>query len=117
MPFNASVGSSGSSTVLHLAGRLAEEDVRTLRTLVDEAARQSPRRLVIDMYDLESMVPAALRCLAFAQQHLPTTTEVAIEGPSAELRDLVDDHLAAGGDLLALLRRTHDRLTREGARR
>ena len=36
--------------------------------------------------------------------------------PSAELGDLVDDHLAVGGDLLALLRRTHDHLTREGAR-
>ncbi|WP_111768773.1 methylmalonyl-CoA mutase family protein [Nakamurella deserti] len=37
--------------------------------------------------------------------------------PPAELGDLVDDHLAVGGDLLALLRRTHDHLTREEVQR
>jgi anti-anti-sigma factor len=90
MPFNASVGSSGTSTVLRLAGHLTDADVPTLRNLTDQAVGQAARRLVIDMYDLESMVPAALRCLAFVQQHFPPTTEVAIEGASPELRDALE---------------------------
>ncbi|MDT0306626.1 STAS domain-containing protein [Streptomyces sp. DSM 44917] len=90
MPFDASVGLSGSSAVLHLSGRLTDADVRTLRGLVEQAVGRSPRRLVVDLYDLEEMVPAALRCLAFAQQHLPATAEMVIEGASEHLRGALE---------------------------
>lgn len=86
MTFTASLGSAGSSTVLHLAGRLTDADVRTLRTLVDQAVGSAPRRLLVDANDLEALVPAGVRCLAFAQQHLAPGTEMVIAGASEDLR-------------------------------
>jgi anti-anti-sigma factor len=88
--FHASVGAAGSTTVLRLAGRLTDADVPTLRALIGQAAAEAGRRLVVDVHDLASLVPAALRCLAFTQQQLPPTTEVAVEGASPELRDALE---------------------------
>ncbi|TDC62579.1 STAS domain-containing protein [Streptomyces hainanensis] len=87
MSFTASLGSAGSSAVLHLAGRLTDADVRTLRTLVDQAVGTAPRRLLVDAHDLESLAPAGVRCLAFAQQHLAPGTEMVIEGASPDLHE------------------------------
>ncbi|MGP4109575.1 STAS domain-containing protein [Streptomyces sp. 4N509B] len=92
--FDASVGTAGTTTVLRLSGDLTDAEVPTLRTLVDravaEAARVGARRLVVDVHDLGAMVPAGLRCLAFTQQHLPPTTEIAVDGASEALRDALD---------------------------
>ena len=90
MPFTSSLGTSGSTSVLHLAGDLTEADVWTLRRLIHAAVGQSPRRVVVDVHDLTSMSPAALRCLAFAQQHFPPTTSLVVEGASADLRAALD---------------------------
>ncbi|MDT0270320.1 STAS domain-containing protein [Streptomyces sp. DSM 44915] len=93
-PFDASVGAVGSSTVLRLSGDLTEADVPALRGLVDravaETADRAARRLVIDVHELGSMAPAGLRCLAFAQQHLPPTTEIAIDGASPSFHAALD---------------------------
>ncbi|MFJ8312060.1 MULTISPECIES: STAS domain-containing protein [unclassified Streptomyces] len=86
MSFDISLGNTGSTTVVRLSGDLADRDVAALRRVVDEAAGWSPRRLVVDVHALASLVPAALRCLAFAQQHLPASSEIVVEGASPALQ-------------------------------
>ncbi|MDJ0466586.1 STAS domain-containing protein [Streptomyces sp. H27-C3] len=87
MLYEASLGTAGTSTVVRLAGEVTDRDVEALRALLDQAAALTSRRLVIDMHDAHSLSAAAVRCLAFVQQHLPATAEVVIDGASPELRE------------------------------
>ncbi|WP_405474980.1 STAS domain-containing protein [Streptomyces sp. NBC_00009] len=86
MSFNASFGIQGTTAVIRLAGQAEDRNVSELRGAIDAAVAQAPRRLVIDVNDTTALAPAALRCLAFAQQQLPATTEIAVDGASAGLR-------------------------------
>ncbi|MEU0688401.1 STAS domain-containing protein [Streptomyces uncialis] len=85
MLYDASLGTAGTSAVVRLAGEVTGRDVEALRALLDRAVQQNPRRLVVDLHDVLSLAPAAVRCLAFVQQHLPPTSDVVIEGAPAEV--------------------------------
>lgn len=85
MPYEASLGTAGSSAVVRLAGHITNRDIEGLRALLDQAAARTSRRLVIDMHDVHALSAAAVRCLAFVQQHLPATAGVVIDGASPEL--------------------------------
>jgi anti-anti-sigma factor len=87
MSFDISLGNNGSTTVVHLQGELRDREVTSLRRVVDQAVANRPRRLVVDVHAVDALVPAAVRCLAFAQQHLPATSHIVIEGASADLCD------------------------------
>jgi anti-anti-sigma factor len=85
MTYDASLGTAGSSTVVRVAGEVTGHDVEALRALLDQAVGLTSRRLVVDIHDVISLAPAAVRCLAFVQQHLPPTAEVVLEGAPADL--------------------------------
>ncbi|MYR58663.1 STAS domain-containing protein [Streptomyces sp. SID625] len=87
MAFDISLGINGSTTVVRLEGELNDREVQSLRRVIDQAVAQGPRRLVVDVHALDALVPAGLRCLAFAQQHLPATSHIVIEGASPVLHD------------------------------
>lgn len=80
MAYNATLGTSGTSSVVHVVGDVRNDDVKALRALLDQAAAQAPRRLVIDVHDVGFLAPAGVRCLVFVQQQLPPTAEIVIEG-------------------------------------
>ncbi|MFE0105112.1 STAS domain-containing protein [Streptomyces sp. NPDC059009] len=86
MSFHASFGIQGAATVLSVAGEVTDADIRELRAVVDAAVAQRSRRLVIDLYEATQLAPAAVRCLAFAQQQLPAGAQIVVEGAAPHLR-------------------------------
>jgi anti-anti-sigma factor len=86
MIFEAHLGFTGTTAVLHLAGEMADRDVPRLRALVDQAAARPIRRLILHLGQLESMVGAGVRCLAMAQQQLTSGSEVIVDGAGEEVR-------------------------------
>ncbi|MFJ8312049.1 MULTISPECIES: STAS domain-containing protein [unclassified Streptomyces] len=87
MSFHASLGFSGTSAIVRLAGDLTDAEVAEVRSLIDEAVRVAPRHLVVDVVELTSLVPAALRCLAFAQQLLPSGAQMTVDGASQKVTE------------------------------
>ncbi|MYV39594.1 hypothetical protein GT030_12100 [Streptomyces sp. SID1328] len=83
MSSDVSLGTAGNSTVVRLAGE--DHDVETVRSVLDRAVSQVTRRLVIDVYDTDTLPGAAVRCLAFASQQVPHAAEVVVEGASPSL--------------------------------
>ncbi|MDN3258746.1 STAS domain-containing protein [Streptomyces sp. CSDS2] len=81
--FDAYLGFAETTASIHLAGDLSEHDVPRLRSLIDQAARQPVRRLVLDAAELTSMDAGGARCLAFAQQQLPAGAEIVVDGAGA----------------------------------
>ncbi|CAL9674757.1 STAS domain-containing protein [Streptomyces sp. enrichment culture] len=108
MRFDASLGTAGSSTVVRVAGEVTDRDVEALRALLNQAVGLTSRRLVVDIHDVVSLAPAAVRCLAFVQQHLPATAEVVIEGASADVLDRL--HLAGLNRSMVIVERRADAL-------
>lgn len=87
MLYDATLGTTATSTVVRLAGEITGRDVAALRALLEQAVGQTARRLVVDVHDVLTLEPAAVRCLAFVQQHLPVTAEMVIDGASPQLHD------------------------------
>lgn len=93
MSFDAFLGFSGPVASIHLSGDCDDRQAQVLRSLVDQAVRQNPQRLVLRVQDLTSLSPAGVRCLAFAQQHLAPGVEILVDGA----RDQVRRALRLGG--------------------
>ncbi|MGW9048143.1 STAS domain-containing protein [Streptomyces lydicus] len=87
MHFEASLGYTGATATVHLAGVLDEESVPQLRSLLEQAAAHQPlRRLILRLHDLESISTGGVRSLAFLQQHLEPQAEVVVDGATGSVR-------------------------------
>ncbi|MEV7026054.1 STAS domain-containing protein [Kitasatospora sp. NPDC093558] len=89
MSFEAYLGFTGPTATVYLSGDLTDARVPTLRTLLDQAVQRPLNRLVVRMYDLDSISASGVRCLAFAQQHLPAGVEIVLDGPSEDIRQVL----------------------------
>jgi anti-anti-sigma factor len=86
MSFDAFLGFSGPVASINLAGECDDTHAQVLRSLVDQAVRRDPQRLVLRVRELRSLAPAGVRCLAFAQQHLAPGVEILVDGAGDEVR-------------------------------
>ncbi|ONK14127.1 STAS domain-containing protein [Streptomyces sp. MP131-18] len=88
MTFHATSGTSGGSAVITLSGDLTGEAAAAeFRGHVEQAVQGAPRRLVLDVRRLPALTAAGLRCIAFAQQHLPPTAQIFVLGATPAFRE------------------------------
>jgi anti-anti-sigma factor len=90
MNFEAYLGFGGSTATIHLSGELTDRNVPVLRSIVDQAVQQPLSRLVLRVQELESIAPGGVRCLAFAQQHLPPGVEILVDGAREEIHQALE---------------------------
>ncbi|MGH4033395.1 STAS domain-containing protein [Actinomycetota bacterium Odt1-20B] len=93
MNFEAYLGFTNSTATIYLSGALTDKRVPALRALVDQAVQRPLSRMVLRMNELESICPGGVRCLAFAQQHLPPGADIVLDGASAQ----IEQTLRSGG--------------------
>ena len=76
MSFEANLETTNSIAKIILSGELDAATASTFKTKVEEAAAQSPKKLVLMMNDLEYMASAGLRVLIFAKQKMGTGVDI-----------------------------------------
>ena len=80
MAFDAKLEMVDVIAKISLSGELDAATAPTFRTVVEEAASQGARRLVLLMNDLEYMASAGLRVLIFAKQKMGADGDIYIIG-------------------------------------
>ena len=78
MAFDAKLEMVDGIAKVSLSGELDATTAQTFRDVVQEAADQDARRLVLLMNDLEYMASAGLRVLIFAKQKMGADVDVYI---------------------------------------
>jgi anti-anti-sigma factor len=96
---NATLTVEGVATIV-LSGETDASSVPQLRSLLSEAARVTPDRLVVDVGGLAHLPAVVLRCLVYAHQRLGRGVRIALVGASADVADAV--RMASLADVLSL---------------
>ncbi|MDJ0557257.1 MAG: anti-sigma factor antagonist [Microcoleaceae cyanobacterium MO_207.B10] len=89
MAFEANLETNNSIAKITLSGELDAATAPTFKTKVEEAAGQSPKKLVLMMNDLEYMASAGLRVLIFAKQKMGTGVDIYMIGVQETVLDTI----------------------------
>lgn len=80
MAFDAQLAMTDSTATITLAGSLDASSAPRFKEIIEEAAVQSPSRLVLLMENLEFMASAGLRVLIFAKQKMGAEVDIYVVG-------------------------------------
>lgn len=80
MSFESALAVSNGIATITLSGELDASRAGDFRVLVDQAAADKPRRLVLRMENLEYMSSAGLRALIFAKQKMGQGVDIYVVG-------------------------------------
>jgi anti-anti-sigma factor len=80
MSFTSALTTNDGLATITLAGELDASQAGDFRKLVEQAAADKPKRLVLRMEGLEYMSSAGLRALIFAKQKMGQSVDVYIVG-------------------------------------
>jgi anti-anti-sigma factor len=89
MPFDAKLQIEEGSATIRLSGELDASSAPKFNELVIDAAKYELSRLVLLAIELSYMSSAGLRCLVFAQQKLPRTTEIVLVGAQPDVAETI----------------------------
>ncbi|HEY9873893.1 MAG TPA: STAS domain-containing protein [Candidatus Obscuribacterales bacterium] len=93
MAFTTTLEINNGIAKIQLVGELDASSAPILKTEIEQAAAQNPKRLVLLMQDLEYMSSAGLRVLIFAKQKMGADKDIFIIG----LQEMVHDTLTKTG--------------------
>ena len=80
MAFDAQLAMTGSVAKITLAGSLDASSAPKFKEIIEQAAVQSPSRLVLLMDNLEFLASAGLRVLIFAKQKMGANVDIYVVG-------------------------------------
>lgn len=80
MALNVSMEATGDVVKVKLEGDLDAASAGQLKTVIEEAAGKSPKRLVLFMDQLTFMASAGLRVLIFAKQKMGAGVDIYVIG-------------------------------------
>jgi anti-anti-sigma factor len=80
MAFNVNLEMVQGIAKLTLSGELDASTASQFKEMVEKAAQQNPKRLVLIMNDLEFMASAGLRVLIFAKQKMAASVDIYVIG-------------------------------------
>ena len=97
----------GTTATLTLYGALGADGLKVLQRELSKIIAAQPRRVILDATDLRSIVPVAVRALAFAKQKLDIDVDAYVVGAPAEVLEVfhqeeLDDEVTVVPDLAAL---------------
>ncbi len=75
---------------LTLSGELDASVANEFKLAVEKAAAEKPKRLVLNMKDLEFMSSAGLRVLVFAKQKMGTDVDIYVIAAQDAVRDTIE---------------------------
>ena len=90
MAFSATKTMLGSVAQIELVGELDAAAAGDFRKLVDEAANEGAKRLVLLMAALEYMASAGLRALVFAKQKMGANTDIYLVGTNESVMETLE---------------------------
>jgi len=80
MAFNAQLVVAGSTVMITLTGSLDAASAPAFKEVIEQAAAQTPARLVLLMNGLEFLASAGLRILIFAKQKMGAGVDIYVVG-------------------------------------
>lgn len=80
MAFDAQLTMAGSIAKITLIGSLDASTASRFKEVIEQAAAQSPTRLVLFMEHLDFLASAGLRVLIFAKQKMGTSVDIYVIG-------------------------------------
>jgi anti-anti-sigma factor len=80
MAFDAQLAMTGTVAKITLSGSLDASSAPRFKDVIEEAAGQSPSRLVLLMHNLEFLASAGLRVLIFAKQKMGAGVDIYVVG-------------------------------------
>lgn len=86
MTFTGYLATRDRVCTAYLGGELSPDSVPKLRGLLEQAAREPLSRLVLSMAGVLAVSPAAVRCLADAQQRMSPDMEIVVVGANDAVR-------------------------------
>jgi anti-anti-sigma factor len=90
MAFSATLETSGNIATIALSGELDANSAGEFRARVEEAAANSPEKLVLMMEDLTFMASAGLRVLIFAKQKMGSDVDLFVVAPQEPVRETME---------------------------
>ncbi|NEP80328.1 MAG: anti-sigma factor antagonist [Okeania sp. SIO3C4] len=89
MAFTATLETTNGIAKISLSGELDGSTAPVFKEKVEEAAAESPKRLVLMMQDLEYMASAGLRVLIFSKQKMGTGVDIYMVGVQEMVLDTI----------------------------
>lgn len=89
MAFDAFLETNNNVAKITMQGELDASTAPQLKTKLEEAAAQEPKRLVLIMEDLEYMASAGLRMLIFAKQKMGNGVDIYMVGTQEMVLDTI----------------------------
>ncbi|NES74407.1 MULTISPECIES: anti-sigma factor antagonist [Okeania] len=89
MAFTANLETTNGIAKITLSGELDGSTAPAFKEKVEEAAAESPKRLVLMMNDLEYMASAGLRVLIFSKQKMGTGVDIYMVGVQEMVLDTI----------------------------
>lgn len=80
MSFDAQLAFTGQVAKITLSGSLDASSANQFKSIIEQAATQTPSRLVLMMHDLEFLASAGLRVLIFAKQKMGAGVDIYVVG-------------------------------------
>ncbi len=78
------------STEISLVGELDASVANEFKAAVEKAAAEKPKKLVLNMKNLEFMSSAGLRVLVFAKQKMGADVDIYVIGAQDPVRDTIE---------------------------
>jgi anti-anti-sigma factor len=78
---------SGDEAHITITGELDGSSAPQLRDEIDEAAKETPKRLVLFVKDLEYIASAGIRVLVYAKQKIGTELDIYVVGAQHQIVD------------------------------
>jgi anti-anti-sigma factor len=75
---------------IHLSGELDGTSANDFKAIIDKAATQAPKNLVLLMSELTFMASAGLRVLIFARQKMEKSVEIYLIAPQDKVRETLE---------------------------
>jgi anti-anti-sigma factor len=90
MTFQSNLELKNDVAIITMSGELDAASAPLLKTDVEKAAAATPKRLVLDMTDLEFMASAGLRVIVFSKQKMGEAVDLYIAGAPEMVVDTLE---------------------------
>lgn len=90
MTFQSNLQLKNDVAIITMSGELDAASAPALKTDVEKAAVATPKRLVLDMTDLEFMASAGLRVIVFSKQKMGEAVDLYIAGAPEMVVDTLE---------------------------
>jgi anti-anti-sigma factor len=90
MTFQSNLEFKNDVAIITMSGDLDAASAPQLKTYVEKAAAAAPKRLVLDMKELEFMASAGLRVIVFSKQKMGEAVDLYIAGAPEMVIDTLE---------------------------